>query len=89
MSHHHDFPLIRMGRKNMAFSRSTGAALVLAAAACAAGALLPPVFVAIVTGVLCVAGIVTFSLSRAEHVLDAIFKEEISPAREEWPKKTA
>ena len=73
----------------MAFSRSTGAGLVLAAVACAAGALLPPVFAAILTGVLCIAGIATLALSRAEHVLDAIIKQELSPAREDRPKKTA
>jgi hypothetical protein len=78
-----------MGRKNMAFSCSTGAALVLAAAACAAGALLPPVFAAIVGGVLFIAGLVAFSLRRAEHVLDAIIKEEVPQAREDRPKKTA
>jgi hypothetical protein len=89
MSHHHDFPFIRMGRKDMAFSCSTGAALVLAAAACTAGALLPTVFAAIVAGVLFVAGLVAFSVRRADHVLDAIIKEELSPAREERPKKTA
>jgi hypothetical protein len=89
MSHHHDFPLVRMGRKDMSFSSSTGAALVLAAAACTAGALLPTVFAAIVAGVLFVAGLVAFSVRRADHVLDAIIKEELSPAREERPKKTA
>ncbi|HEY4453576.1 MAG TPA: hypothetical protein VGN81_04620 [Pseudonocardiaceae bacterium] len=89
MSHHHDFPLIRMGRKNMAFSCSAGTALVLAAVACVAGALLPTVVAAIVAGVLFVAGLVAFSLRRADHVLDAIIKQEVSPGREEWPKKTA
>lgn len=73
----------------MAFSWSAGAALVVAAAACAAGALLPPVFAAIVAGILLVAGVLAFSIHRAEHVLDAIIKDEISPGREVRSKKTA
>lgn len=73
----------------MAFSCSTGTALVLAAAACAAGALLPTMVAAIVAGVLFVAGLAAFSLRRADHVLDAIIKQEVSPATDEWPKKTA
>lgn len=73
----------------MAVSCSTGAALVAAAAACAAGALLPPLFAAIVAGILFLAGLAAFSFRRAGHVLDAIIKQELSPRREEWPKKTA
>ena len=78
-----------MGRKHVAFSCSTGAMLVVAAAACVAGALLPPVLAAIVAGILLVAGVTAFSVRRAEHVLDAIFKEELSPKAEVRPKKTA
>lgn len=78
-----------MGRKQMASSRSAGAALVAAAAACATGALLTPVFAAIIAGVLFLAGLAAFSFHRAEHVLDAIIKEELSPLRDKWPKKTA
>lgn len=63
--------------------------LLVAAAACAAGALLPPVIAAIVAGVLLVSGIAAFALRRAEDVLDAIFKEELSSPVETRPKKTA
>ena len=86
---HYDLRAIRMGRELVAFSCSTGATLVTAAAACAAGALLPAMFAAIVAGVLLVAGITAFSVRRAEQVLDAIIKDEISPTREVRPKKTA
>jgi cytochrome bd-type quinol oxidase subunit 1 len=78
-----------MGRKDVAHSFSTGTALVLAAAACAAGALLPTVFAAIVVGALIVAGITAFSIHRAEHVLDAIFKQELSARQEVRSKKSA
>ena len=73
----------------MAFSCSTGTALVFAAAACAAGALLPPLFAAILAGVLALAGVAAFSFRRAERVLDAIIKEEAPPTPELRPKKTA
>jgi membrane protein implicated in regulation of membrane protease activity len=78
-----------MGEKHMAISFSAGAALVVAATACAAGALLPPVFAAIIAGVLAVAGLAAFSLQRADHTVAAIFAEERSRTREERPKKTA
>jgi hypothetical protein len=78
-----------MGREHVAFSCSTEATLVTAAAACTAGALLPAVFAAIVACALLVAGITAFSVRRAEQVLDAIIKEELSPLREVSPKKTA
>jgi hypothetical protein len=77
-----------MGRKQVAHSVSAGPALVFAAAACVAGALLPPVFTAVVVGVLLVAGVTALSIRRADHALDAIFKEELTP-REVNPKKTA
>jgi hypothetical protein len=78
-----------MGRNQVARFNSTGPALVFAAAACAAGALLPPVFAAVVVGLLLVAGITAFSIHRADHTLDAIFKEELSAPREVRPKTTA
>jgi hypothetical protein len=62
--------------------------LLVAAASCAAGGLLPPLFATIVAGILLVSGIVAFALRRADHVLDAIFKEELSPARKPNSKKT-
>lgn len=62
---------------------------MLAAAACAAGALLPTVVAAIVVGALFVAGITAFSIHRADNLLDAIFKQELSAHREVPAKKTA
>ena len=78
-----------MGEKYMAISFSAGAALIAAAAACAAGALLPPLFAAIVAAVLAIAGLAAFSFRRADRTLDTILSEELSPIREERPKKTA
>ncbi|HJP74000.1 MAG TPA: hypothetical protein VJ914_07015 [Pseudonocardiaceae bacterium] len=73
----------------MAFSSPAGAVLVVAAAACAIGALLPPVLAAVLAGMLLVAGVVAFSINRAEHVLDTIFKEELPPPDDLRRKKTA
>ena len=73
----------------MARSGSGATTLLVAAAACAAGGLLPPMFTAIVAGLLLVSGIVAFALRRADRVLDAIFREELSPTRGKHSKKTA
>jgi hypothetical protein len=73
----------------MAFSSPAGAVLVVAAATCAIGALLPPMLAAILAGVLLVTGVAAFSINRAEHVVDAIFKEELSPPDDLGRKKTA
>ena len=78
-----------MGRIDMAFSSPAGAVLVVAAAACATGALLPPALAAILAGMLLVAGVVAFSISRAERVLGAIFQEELPPPDDLRRKKTA
>ncbi len=73
----------------MALSGSSAITLLVAAGACAAGALLPPVIAAIVAGLLLVTGIAAFALRRADQVLDAIFKEEPSATRKTRPKKSA
>lgn len=72
----------------MALNSPAGAMLVVAAATCAIGALLPPVYAIILAGALLVSGIMAFSIHRAEHVLDAIFKEELSPPEDLGRKKT-
>lgn len=74
---------------HVALTGSNAITLLVAAAACAAGALLPPMFATIVASILLVSGIVAFALRRADHVLDAIFKEELSPAPQTHSKKTA
>jgi hypothetical protein len=78
-----------MGRNQVAHFISAGPAMVFAAAACVAGALLPPVFAAVLVGVLLVAGVIALTIRRADHALDAIFREELSAPREASPKKKA
>ena len=68
-----------MQRRNLNIPISSGVTLLIAAAACVLGALVPDLAAVIVAGVLVALAIVAFALRRGGRILETILSEELTP----------
>ncbi|HEX3782488.1 MAG TPA: hypothetical protein VHX38_22720 [Pseudonocardiaceae bacterium] len=69
-----------MQQRNKKLPIYPGVTLLIAAAACLLGALVPDLVAAIIAGVLVIAAVAAFALGRAGRVLETILREELPPA---------